>query len=144
MPETQSYEHHTQRVPVFGSFLLLLILLFVAAIFGLYHSWDNKHMLHVSLEIFLLVLATFGGLASGRANMLKVQDRAIRAEENLRHFVLTGKLIDKRITIKQVVALRFAPDDQFPELTRQAAEQSMTPDAIKRAVKNWRADYDRA
>jgi hypothetical protein len=143
-PPPQSYEHHTQRVPVFGSFLLLLILLFIAAAFGLYHAWDNQGQLHVALEIILLVVATFGGLASGRANMLKVQDRAIRAEENLRHYVLTGKLIDKRVTIKQVIALRFADDGQFPELARQAAEQGMTPDAIKRAVKSWRPDYDRA
>lgn len=64
----------------------------------------------------------------------KVQNRAISAEENLRHFVLTGKLLDNRLTIKQIVAIRCASDDQIVDLARQAAEQSMAPDAIKRAV----------
>ena len=71
---------------------------------------------------------------------LKAQDRAIRAEENLRHFVLTGKLLDPRIEIRQVIALRFAPDEEFVALAGRAAEESLTPDAIKQAVKNWRAD----
>jgi hypothetical protein len=72
-----------------------------------------------------------------------VQDRAIRAEENLRHFALTGKRLDPRLTIKQIVGLRFASDAEFVELARKAAESSMTQDAIKTSVTNWRADYDR-
>jgi len=75
-----------------------------------------------------------------RMYALKVQDRAIRAEENLRHFVLTGKLLDPRIGIRQVIALRFAPDEEFVALARRAAEEGLAPDAIKQAVKNWRAD----
>jgi hypothetical protein len=75
-----------------------------------------------------------------RMYALKAQDRAIRAEENLRHFVLTGKLLDPRIGIQQVIALRFAPDDEFVALASRAAEENLTPDAIKQAVKNWRAD----
>jgi len=73
-----------------------------------------------------------------------VQDRAIRAEENLRHFAQTGKLLDPRLTIKQIVGLRFASDAEFVELARKAAEGSMSPDEIKKSVKNWRADHDRA
>jgi hypothetical protein len=68
------------------------------------------------------------------------QDRAIRAEEQLRHFVLTGKLLDPRLTIRQIIGLRFAPDDEFVGLVRRAAEQGLSEDAIKREVKNWRGD----
>jgi Family of unknown function (DUF6526) len=72
-----------------------------------------------------------------------VQDRAIRAEENLRHFALTGKLLDPRLSIKQIVGLRFASDGEFMELARKAAEGSMSQDEIKKSVKNWRVDHDR-
>ena len=72
-----------------------------------------------------------------------VQDRAIRAEENLRHFALTGKLLDPRLTIKQIVGLRFASDAEFVDLARKAAEASMPQDEIKKSVKSWRADHDR-
>ena len=71
---------------------------------------------------------------------VKAQDRAIRAEENLRHFVLTGKLLDARLTIRQVIALRFASDDEFVALAQQAAEKNLEADAIKKAVKKWKAD----
>jgi hypothetical protein len=71
---------------------------------------------------------------------LKAQDRAIRAEENLRHFVLTGKLLDPRLEVKQIIALRFAPDDEFAGLARKAADSNMPPADIKRAIKNWKAD----
>jgi hypothetical protein len=74
---------------------------------------------------------------------LKAQDRAIRAEEQLRHYVLTGKLLDSRLTIRQIVALRFASNEEFAALAQRAADQSLSPDAIKREVKQWRADLYR-
>ncbi|MGD0361012.1 MAG: DUF6526 family protein [Bryobacteraceae bacterium] len=75
---------------------------------------------------------------------LKAQDRAIRAEENLRHFVLTGKLLDPRLVMGQVIALRFAPDEEFVDLARKAADANMPAAEIKRAIKNWKADNYRA
>jgi hypothetical protein len=74
---------------------------------------------------------------------LKAQDRAIRAEEQLRHYVLTGKLLDSRLTMRQIVALRFASNEEFAALAQRAADQSLSPDAIKREVKQWRADLYR-
>jgi len=71
---------------------------------------------------------------------LKAQDRAIRAEENFRHFVISGKPLDPRLNVRQVIALRFASDAEFVALARRAADESMPADAIKRAVKNWRED----
>jgi hypothetical protein len=71
---------------------------------------------------------------------LKAQDRAIRAEEQLRHYLLAGKLLDTRLTMRQIVALRFASDGEFVVLAQRAVDQSLSPDAIKREVKQWRAD----
>jgi hypothetical protein len=78
-----------------------------------------------------------------RVFALKAQDRAIRAEENLRHFVLTGRPLDGRLTIRQVIGLRFAADEEFAELAKRAVTESLSEDAIKRAVKSWRADTHR-
>jgi hypothetical protein len=76
-----------------------------------------------------------------RANSLRVQDRVIRAEENLRHFALTGKLLDARLTLSQIIALRFASDEEFPTLCAKAAEEGLSSGAIKQAVQHWRADH---
>ena len=56
---------------------------------------------------------------------------------------MTGKLLDARLSVGQVVALRFASDGEFVELARRAADQGMSPDDIKKAVQNWRADTHR-
>ena len=79
-----------------------------------------------------------------RSYSLKAQDRAIRAEENLRHFVLCGKLLPAQLSIHQIVALRFAPDEEFIALSEQAVKNNLSNKEIKLAVKNWRADYHRA
>ena len=140
----QNYSNHTQRIPFFMAFNLILLLSFVGACVILYHSFHRPAQHHVAMLIAAVCAGTIGGLMQCRRFALKVQDRAIRAEENLRHYAMTGKLLDKRLTIRQIIAVRFASDDQFVDLAREAAEQGMAPDAIKRAVKNWRADFDRA
>ena len=71
---------------------------------------------------------------------LKAQDRAIRAEENLRHFVLTGKLLPASLRIGQIVALRFASDDEFATLAVKAAAENLTGKQIKQSITNWKAD----
>ncbi len=75
-----------------------------------------------------------------RVNPLRAQDRAIRADENLRHFAMTGKLLDPRITVRQVVALRFASDGEFVALAARAANEGLPPGDIKKAIKTWRPD----
>jgi hypothetical protein len=138
---TQNYANHRRTDPPFHFVLFPLIVLTMGgAIVNLFHSWgDHARLYNASL---ILVLTFMVALVSGFCRMyaLKAQDRAIRAEENLRHFALTGKLLDPRIGIRQVIALRFAPDEEFVALARRAAEEGLVPDAIKRAVKNWRAD----
>ena len=140
----QNYSNHVQRVPVFGIAMLILMLTAVGAIVNLVLSWGDHQRLYSASLILVLSCCTvvIGGCA--RTFPLKVQDRAIRSEENLRHYVLTGKLLDARLTPSQIVALRFASDPEFVELAHHAAEKGMKPDDIKRAVRNWRADTYRA
>ncbi len=80
---------------------------------------------------------------AARIFALKAQDRAIRAEERLRHYVLTGRLPDPRFSMRQMVALRFAPDGEFVQLAARAAGDDLSADEIKRAVADWREDHDR-
>jgi hypothetical protein len=49
-------------------------------------------------------------------------------------------LLDPKLTVRQIVGLRFAPDAEFVALARRAAAENLSEDAIKRAVKNWKAD----
>ena len=138
---TQNYANHRQTVTGFHKVLLpLLLLTLIGSVVNLSRSWgDHERIYSASLIVALTVCLALAALFA-RMFALKAQDRAIRAEENLRHFVMTGKLPDPRLSVRQIIGLRFASDEEFVALARKAAEENLTEDAIKRAVKNWRAD----
>jgi hypothetical protein len=139
--ETQNYANHTQIVPAFHRVLLpVLALTLIGSGVNLYYSLGDHQRLYSASLIVVLTAALILTALLARIFALKAQDRAIRAEENLRHFAMTGKLLDSRLDTRQVVALRFAGDAEFAMLARRAAEEKLAPDAIKRAIKEWRAD----
>jgi hypothetical protein len=138
---SQNYATHRRTDPLFHRVLLpVLLLTIIGAGVNLYESWGDHVRLYSASLILVLSLCLSMAALYARVYALKAQDRAIRAEENFRHFVLTGKPLDARIGPRQAVALRFASDAEMPALATRAAGEGMAPDAIKQAVKNWRAD----
>jgi hypothetical protein len=71
------------------------------------------------------------------------QDRIIRAEENFRSYLLTGKMLDSRLTRSQIIALRFADDTEYGALSDKAISENLSSTDIKKAVQQWRADHHR-
>ncbi len=144
MPE-QNYAKHAKFVPMFHYVLGPIILAtLIGSFVNLWQSLGDHERLYNASLIAAMSVALFLLFIFTRNFAMGVQDRAIRAEENLRHFALTGKLLDPASTIKQIVGLRFASDAEFVELARKAADEGLPPDTIKKSVKNWRADHDRA
>lgn len=141
MAETQSYKNHGQIVFLYHRVLtLVLVLILVGSVVNLTKSWGDSTRFYSASLIVALTVAAILLFVFVRVFPLKAQDRAIRAEEQLRHYVLTGKLLDSRLTMRQIVALRFASDAELASLAQRAIDQSLSPDAIKREVKQWRAD----
>ncbi|MEP7269952.1 MAG: DUF6526 family protein [Acidobacteriota bacterium] len=139
--ETQNYSNHTQVVVGYSRVLFpIIVLTLVGAGVNLYLSFGDHQRLYSASLILVIAVCLLLMLYFTRVFPLKAQDRAIRAEENLRLFVLTGKLLDSRLGIRQIVALRFASDSEFPSLAQRAANENLSPDDIKKAVKDWRAD----
>jgi hypothetical protein len=140
MSQTQNVENHTQNVPLFLFALVLIAATVIGACVNLYQSLGDHQRLYSASLILVLTVGTAIVALFARSFPLKAQDRAIRAEENLRHYVLTGKLLDSRLQPLQIVALRFASDAEFPALAARAASEGMEPKDIKKAIKNWRPD----
>jgi hypothetical protein len=96
---------------------------------------------------FLVALALLIGIVLSRNFPLRTQDRIIRLEERVRFQRvlppdLRGRIDD--LTTDQLIGLRFAPDDEVPELTRRALGGDLKSRAdIKGAIKSWRADHMR-
>jgi len=141
MPK-QNFKNHSRYIPLWHYITsTVIVALIVGSIVNLVKS-SRQNLYSASL----LVVISFA-LASifwyCRWFALRAQDRAIRAEENLRHFVLSGKLLDKHLRTSQIIALRFAPDDEFIGLAQQASERKMRSNEIKKSIVKWRADNHR-
>ncbi len=141
----QNYKNHARIVPLYHAVLsLILIVCLVFSIWNLYRAYEHHSGRLVAATLFGFCIAFFIIEWYARAFALAAQDRAIRSEENLRHFVLTGKPLDKGLTMSQVIALRFAEDTEFLLLAERAAKENMKPKEIKMAIVNWRPDHHRA
>ncbi len=140
----QNYSNHRQWVPIYHFILSLMVLATtIGAGINFFKTMGGAGFYSGSL-IFITSLSMLITFFLFRAFALKAQDRAIRAEENLRHFAMTGKLLDSKLTTRQIIGLRFASDDEFQELAKKAVSENMSENDIKKAVKNWKPDTYRA
>ena len=138
----QNFRNHSRYI-ILWTFItpLILIAILGGSIVNLIHADAHTHYSAALILLISVVLIIIYWYA--RRFALIAQDRAIRAEENLRYFILTGKPFDSRLRMSQIIALRFAPDDEFPELTKKAVEEKLNSKEIKAAIQKWKADHNR-
>jgi len=139
----QSHKSHARFDPpyhyVLGFFLIANL---VFAVFHLVRHWQSSHI--ASAWFLVLSIVVFIPYLKLRAYPLKVQDRVIRLEERIRLQALAPSEWHSqiyRLTEDQLIALRFAADDEVVELAKQALEGNLNRKQIKERIKNWRADY---
>ena len=138
----QNYKNHKQFVVSYHILTWIPTLaLLIGAITNLSNSSEEN--LYSASLILLIALLLISVIIHARSFALKAQDRAIRAEENLRHFILTQKPLDRRLALSQIIALRFASDEELPSLAQKAAENNLSNKEIKLNIKNWRPDTHR-
>ena len=142
--ENQTYKTHVRMDPLYHYVLSVLLLAsFVVAIINMVRSINAEENVMQSVLFLLMTVAIIIIAILVRLYPLKSQDRAIRAEENLRHYVLTGKLLNPSLSNSQIIALRFADEQEFPILCERAVKEKMKPNEIKQAIVNWKADNNR-
>lgn len=141
----QNYSNHRRWVPMYHFVAALLILaLIIGSIVNLIKSIGADSGVYSASLIVVIVVVLAILHYYMRTFALKAQDRAIRVEENLRHYIMNGKLLDPKLDIRQIIGIRFASDDEYLELEQKAVEENMRENDIKKAVKNWKGDYYRA
>ncbi|MDQ2855415.1 MAG: DUF6526 family protein [Acidobacteriota bacterium] len=138
--EPQTFANHTRWHAPHHFFIIPVMLInFGWSVFDLFKTpgWNSGRWAVVSLALLMLTVIV-------RTNPLKVQDRIIRLEEQLRcQRILTPALSQQVSALSpgQMVALRFAPDAELEELVAAVVAGKITkPGEIKRSIKNWRAD----
>ncbi len=139
----QNFSNHIRFDPAFHFFLLpVLLITLIAAIVHLVMVPFFWSAWLVVLSVALIVMAGKGG----RGNALKAQDRVIRLEERMRLASLLSEPMRARIwelQERQLIALRFAPDNEVPELVNRTLNENLAPKQIKQAIQNWRPDHFR-
>jgi len=140
--QEQNYSKHKRFHPIYHYVISpLAITGLVGSVINLTKaSADNLYSASLLLVAFIL-LFLIGALV--RIYSLKVQNRVIRSEENFRHYILTGKKLNEDLRMGQIIALRFASDEEFPSLASRAVNEKMEPNEIKKSIRNWRADHYR-
>lgn len=143
--QNQNYENHRKLVPAFHFFVLPVFTLNLG--YSLYRLRGSSFSFESIVGVLVAAALILAALYS-RMFALSVQDRVIRLEMQLRLARILPADLRTRIdefTASQLIALRFAPDAELPELCRLVLAQKLVgKDAIKQSIKNWRADVLRA
>ena len=138
----QNFKNHAQMVPGFHYVTLPVLLFVLIGSFVNLAKSDDSNCLMTSLfcllSFALIMLSWYV-----RSFALRAQDRAIRAEENFRHFILTGVPLPTGLRISQIIALRFASDAELPALSQKAVSENLSSKQIKESISTWRGDYYR-
>ena len=144
MPNTQTYKTHRRLVPAFHIGVLLSLLAnFVWSVYQLTHGITGSAVMGLILSVALMTMAV-----SLRSQILRVQDRLIRLEMRLRlRENLPADLAGRaaHLPVRQLIALRFASDDELPSLVRDVVDgKVVTPNDIKQKIQQWQGDHLRA
>jgi hypothetical protein len=133
----QSFKNHAYR-PIHTTVLWLMSIVALVLIVQQFRGSDTRDW-----AILVLVLAMFEVGWISRAYIVRLQDRIIMLEMKVRAAEVLPAGQDAqlaKLTRQQIVALRFASDEELGALLDRAVRDNMTPKEIKAAVKNWRAD----
>jgi hypothetical protein len=144
MAETQNFENHARLVPAYHILAFAIFAInFFWCVYQLIHAPSAQTAISLLLAIAFVVLFFYARLFA-----LAVQDRVIRVEMRLRMQQILPADLRPRIgefSVGQLVALRFASDQELPALAQKVLDEKMEDrKAIKKLVKDWQPDFLRA
>ncbi|GGH69449.1 hypothetical protein HNQ91_002811 [Filimonas zeae] len=143
--QKQNFQNHVRYYAPHHFILLPLILVgvVISLVFAVKQTADSGAWYGIT-AVFLLLGYTSVMLRQHYA--LTVQDRLVRLEVRFRYFTLTGKRfepLEQQLSLSQILALRFAADEELPGLVQRAITEQLPAKAIKQSIQQWQGDYMR-
>ena len=134
--QVQTYATHVHRPRLFALAFVSTVVAFGFFIFEMlrFRGPLMYGVLALGAAVMCLTLIS-------RLYIVRLQDRIIRLEMQVRLARLGLESSFPRLTMRQVVALRFASDAEMPGLVSRAITDNLTAKQIKEAVKDWQADW---
>ena len=134
--QDQNYANHAHRPT---AWMITWVVSFVVVVLSMWAAFRAPSLERFALVVLALVVCE--SVLLMRRFALRLQDRIIRLEVQARLEKL-GRAHDiARVTMAQLVALRFASDAELPALLDRAVGERLSADQIKRAVTSWQGDY---
>lgn len=134
----QSYANHVRRPRTWSAAFLFAVIALALLLVEVVREPSAQ-----GVALALLGVAVILAISAQRMVAVRLQDRIIRMEMRLRLSALGRTTELQRLTLGQLVALRFASDGELPALVERTLAENLTADAIKRAVRDWQADLVR-
>jgi hypothetical protein len=144
MTSPQNISNHTRYNPLHHFILSPLTVILIIWSIVLFFQSESSTGVGQILVLFAVVITLVTVIS--RLYALKNQDRIIRLEMRQKYFELTGhsfEKIENSLSLKQIIALRFASDEELLPLIDRAIDEELSPKSIKLAIKHWKADYIR-
>jgi len=141
----QRFENHVMVPRVFIAQMLGFVATGALAILALCFGGSAVGDYLLGSAVLLISILGVSLIIKTRFQLLTLQDRIIRQEMRLRleHLAPEDLTEMAELSLGQLIALRFASDDELPSLARQALDEKLDPRQIKQRVKDWQADYKR-
>ncbi len=140
---TQAYANHRHNPRLTGIGFVFLVISGIGFALRWFQIGGHYTM---ALGLAGLMLSVLMLLVISREYTVRLQDRIIKLEMRLRAASVLSPAQQAalgRLTRAQLVALRFASDEELPLLVERAEREQLSADQIKRAITNWVPDWDR-
>lgn len=145
MTKTQNFQNHAKYYPFHHFVIMPMVLVFLSWTITRV-SFGTSQLTSDSIYFLLLGLIVLLISYLPRIYALKNQNRIIRLEVRQYYFHLTGKTFyekESKLTTAQIVALRFAGEEEFLALIEKTISEKTAPKDIKKSISNWKADHHR-
>lgn len=139
----QTYSNHIRY------YTLHHFIFYPVMLIGLIVSVSYYFKQHDNIWLFIAALFIISAWLSFMLRQhyaLTIQNRLIRQEVRFRYYTLTGQrfeIFEDRLSLGQLLALRFASDEELPELVKRTLAENLSPEIIKRSITHWQGDYMR-
>ena len=134
--EAQTYANHVYRATAWTITSAVAVVSFLVLVF---YAYDEPT--YVSFALVALAGTVLSAVWLVRVFALRLQNRIIRLEMQVRLARLGREQDLHKLAMPQIVALRFASDSELPALIDRAMAERLPADAIKRAVRDWQGDH---
>ncbi|TCD03502.1 DUF6526 family protein [Pedobacter psychroterrae] len=142
----QNYKNHI-RFYTAHHFVFYPVILALAglSVYFAFRGADHAALLWIFLALAFFVIGWLSFMLRQHYAMTG-QNRTVVLEMRFRYYVLTHErleLVEDRLSFGQIAALRFASDAELAALMERTLKENLSPDEIKRSIKNWLPDNKR-